>query len=177
MIITHAGKNSFKIQSGSLAILVNPHNDRAKADITIQTTVPADNLLSSEKNSITGGGEYEIQGITVTGYNSGHADNATLRTVYAIEFEQFHIGVLDDLPELPTDSDAVEHLTSLDILILPSPSVSVIKRLQPKIVVFSGVSDWKPVQKEIGQKAEQVDKLVIKHKDVPVTGPKLIVLA
>jgi hypothetical protein len=156
-------------------VLVNPPTERLKGDVILKTHLSPDAVTDLDEGVIGGAGEYEAKGITIFGF-SGNSDANTLRAAYLVEFEQFRIGILDDGTELPADDDAVEQLTEVDILILPNPTERAIKRLQPKIAILDADADWKGIEKEMGQAAEQADKLTLKIKEVPATGPKLVVL-
>ena len=37
MVITYSGNGSFRLQSGDTALLLNPENNRSKADVIIRT--------------------------------------------------------------------------------------------------------------------------------------------
>ncbi len=73
MVITHYGNGAFRMQSGDTVLLLNPGNDRLKADITLCTLVGTgtDDLLSGEGDpgaKISFPGEYEVKGIEVDGF-------------------------------------------------------------------------------------------------------------
>jgi L-ascorbate metabolism protein UlaG (beta-lactamase superfamily) len=90
--------------------------------------------------------------------------------------------------------EEVETLGEIDILILPvggntvlsaSEAVKIVNEIEPKIVIPSHykmpslIFDLDGVEKfvkEMGGKKEEMDKLVIKKKDLPEEGTKLVIL-
>ena len=80
MVITYFGNGSFRLQSGETTLLLNPDNNRLKADVTLRTLAgtATDELLShasDEGMTISFPGEYESRGIEITGLpNNGGID-------------------------------------------------------------------------------------------------------
>ncbi|MBI1961054.1 MAG: hypothetical protein HYS43_02155 [Candidatus Liptonbacteria bacterium] len=185
MVITPIEPGSFRLQSGTFSILVNPPaNSRMKGDITIRTSVPLEETGgAADGGVIVGAGEYEVQGVRISGYNTpptppagGGKVSDSIHSSYIVEIEQMRIGILDGTPDFPKDEDVVEQLTETDILIVPTPTERVIRRLQPRMAILSDGIAAKTVEREMGQMAERADKLTIKYKELPATGPKLVAL-
>src|SRR3989344_6537688 len=153
MIINSCGDGCFKIQTGGLSILTEDFSgetsSRFKADIFIRTNDNQTDFVSD--NMILGPGEYEVKGVDITGYPD---------FAYLIKVEDMKIGFLTK----PVDVDFI----SPDILFISNTSegAKIIRQLNPKIVISqSGEADI--LEKELGKKAEVLDKLVIKKKEVP----------
>lgn len=171
MIINFLGDGSFKIQTGGLTILTEPFSGelsgRLKPDIIIKTRTPAvpkPYILNPTPFVIEGPGEYEIKGITILGLPGGS---------YLLKSEEMTLGFVGPAknPELPATS-------VIDILFIPAgdAALKTIKHLEPKIVVPSA-GPVKDLMEELDQKVTPQEKLVIKKKELPAEGTKLVYLA
>jgi len=124
---------------------------RLRADIvTISHPHPGHNYLKGVKGSpkvIDGPGEYEIQGIFVTGIASYHdrrkGRDRGKNTIYLFDFEGLTVCHLGDLGQVPTQSQ-VEDLSDIDILLVPvgshttinvAEASEVISLLEPRVVI------------------------------------------
>ena len=156
MIISFGGPGNLKIQTGGTTILTEGLNGevsgRMKPDIFIRTressvlSQPKDKTPNAE-NIIHGPGEYEIKDIEITGLPD---------FVYLIKAEEIQLGLFGG--------------KDVDILFAPDTAdgVKAIQQLHPKIVISSAGS-CKELEKGLGKKAEGLDKLVIKKKEIPTT--------
>ncbi len=157
MIISLAGPGSFKIQTGGVTILTEDFNGevsgRMKPDIFIKTTNNKSTI--NAENIIYGPGEYEIKDIEISGMPD---------FVYLIKTEEMKLGFSGG--------------ENTDILFIPDTAdgAKAIRQLHPKIVI-SSTGSCKELEKEFKEKAEILEKLVIKKKEIP-TNPlsKLICL-
>ena len=66
MIVNYFGDGCFRLQSGELSLLVNPTNNRLKADVVLKTLAAPDGVPLSGAE-IAFPGEYEIKGIEIHG--------------------------------------------------------------------------------------------------------------
>jgi len=124
---------------------------RLRADIvTISHLHPGHNYLKGVKGSpkvIDGPGEYEIQGIFITGIASYHdrrkGRDRGKNTIYLFDFERLTVCHLGDLGQVPTQS-RVEDLSDIDILLVPvgshttinaAEASEVISLLEPRVVI------------------------------------------
>jgi len=124
---------------------------RLRADIvTISHPHAGHNYLKGVKDSpkvIDGPGEYEIQGIFITGIASYHdrrkGRDRGKNTIYLFDFEGLTVCHLGDLGQVPTRSQ-VEDLSDIDILLLPvgshttinaAEASEVISLLEPRVVI------------------------------------------
>ena len=203
MVINWYGEGSFKIQSGSVAIMTDPFESsvgltapRFKSDLVLKTEV--DKVYVSEKTSearnIGGPGEYEVKGVMVQGFPAAHKIMGDA-AVYRVKVEDMSLGILGPLSSAELTPDAVEALRNLEILFVPvggapamepAEAAKLVKKLEPRIVVpcffkipglkrnAEGVESF---SKALGLKAEPAEeKLTIKLKDITWQGTKLIIL-
>ena len=150
---------------------------------------------AGEEKIIRGGGEYEVQEITVQGYPlPKDSSEKFFKTAYRVIAENLKLGFLGHLSsELTTE--ATQGVQDLDILFLPAggkpflnqeAAAKLVKQLSPKIVVASffkvpglkrASADWKSLADEMSQKPELLEKLTIKKKEVAEQkGTKLVIL-
>ncbi len=205
MIINWYGEGCFKIQTGGLTLLTDPFESgtgltpaRGKNEIVLKTITawPLSGQTPQEEGQvIRGGGEYEIQGITVRGFSllKESSDNF-FKTAYKAVAENITLGFLGHLTE-GLSPEAMEELKDVDILFMPAggkpfidqeAGAKLIKQLSPKLVVASffkipGLkrqsADWKNFADEIGQKPEVSEKLTVRKKELSEQkGTKLVIL-
>ena len=195
MIITHYGKQFFKLQTGDRVIALNPIAKDSKfkvngfgADIAMITTNHSD--YNGEETVtygdrapliVKGPGEYEIAGTMIRGYGSkGQGD--LINTVYYFEFDDMRICFLGALYEGTLSTEAREAIDVVDILFVPIGGKSVIdaevaakltRTFEAKMVIpmdfgsDQNADALKTFLKEIGGKqADPVEKLTLKSKDL-----------
>lgn len=172
MVINYCGEKCFKIQSGKLSIVADPL-PRFKGDIALFTaTGGLQKEWPTAPNEVLGPGEYEIQETEIIGMP---ARNGT--TTYLVKTEEMRLGFLGEMPEAP-EPGFLDKLGEVDILFAPAEtSAKIIKQIQPKIVIpsYKKPDQLKEFIKEIGQKSEPQEKLVIKKKEL-TPGTKVVVL-
>lgn len=174
MVITYHGDRCFKIQSGKLSIVSDPL-PRFKGDIVLHTqefSTPTSKGVGApteasefpiEAGHIIGPGEYEIQETEIRGYS-----NKDGSTNYVAAVEEVRLCFLGS-PLKDWEPGLLEKFGEIDILFTPAGiEAKVIKQLQPKIVIpfYKKPDELKSFLKEIEKKAETLDKLVIKKKDL-----------
>ncbi len=177
MVINFLGNDYFKISSGGLAVLLDPENQRSLrgAALVLNTIMPAPVEVSDEGPAvISHQGEYEVQGIHVTGWSAGN-DKGVERTVYRMEMDEISFAVLGQITKEP-EPKVQEFLTDCDVLIIPAGGKSfmeaaaaakLIRQLEPSIVLISFPENPKNLLKEMGQeKCSPEEKLVFKKKDL-----------
>lgn len=195
MQIQYFGLSSFKITTKEATIITDPFDKesgltppRGAADVLIlaeknNQLYNAISGISGEPFLISDPGEYDLKGVTVTGIPLKQ-DEGRFVTVYLIEAEGLSILNLTHIREWTIDQDDLEDLGEIDILILPVGSNSVLTPklasqiahdIEPKIVIPShfATSGLKlpnekveVFTKQFGGKAEEVEKLVVKKKDL-----------
>jgi L-ascorbate metabolism protein UlaG (beta-lactamase superfamily) len=197
MIINWYGEGCFKIQTGGLTIMSDPFSSssddigsgltapRFKSDITLVTrsSFPIPYKGIEGDGVVTGPGEYEIQGIEITGTPLA-SDEKYIETAYSIRAEDMRIGFLGHVSHMPEPS-LLEAMGEIDILFIPAGgkpfieqelAAKLVKQLHPKIVIPSffkiaglkrASADAKAFLEELGQEAAPVEKLAIKKKELP----------
>lgn len=178
MIITYHGEGCFKIQSGNLSIVIDPLNDRMKPDVILKTAVPFPGR-TPDSRTITGPGEYEIEGIEIRGVQLLNESSPKLiKTAYLVTFEEIKLGFLGEAFNMP-DAETLEALGDAEILFLPvggkpylepEAAAKIVKQIEPSIVIPSFYKNLKGFYEEMGQKPEAQEKLVIKKKEVVELG-------
>ena len=136
MEINWYGHSCFRLRDRGGVVVTHPHASH--------------NYLKGVKGSpkvIDGPGEYEIQGIFITGIASYHdrrkGRDRGKNTIYLFDFEGLTVCHLGDLGQVPTRSQ-VEDLSDIDILLLPvgshttinaAEASEVISLLEPRVVI------------------------------------------
>ena len=142
MIITHHGKQFFKLQTGDRVIALNPIAKESKfktsgfgADVALITTNHPDYNGSETVTYgdrapfiISGPGEYELSGIIFRGYGSKGTDGKKdlMNAIYYFEFDGIKICFLGALYEGNISTEAREAIDDVDILFVPIGGKTVI---------------------------------------------------
>ncbi len=193
MVITYFGNGCFRLQSGETSILVNPENNRLKADITLRTlvsTAPEDAAAATSDEggglAIATPGEYEEKEIEIVGYPVAAESTAKfVKTAYAVQWEGMKFAFLGHL-STPLDASLMEELADPDVLFLPvggghflEPEVAAkaAKQLEARVIIPSFYKDAAPFLKALGVKGETMDKFVFKQKDIAENKGRAIVLS
>ncbi len=192
MVITYFGNGCFRLQSGETSVLINPENNRLKADVTLKTLI---GTASTEDAAVVGDdisglaisfpGEYEEKDIGIMGYPvAGESTDKFIKTAYSVLWEGMKFVFLGHL-STPLDATLMEELADPDVLFLPvggghflEPDVAakIAKQLEARIVIPSFFKDATPFLKALGTKGEEMDKLVFKQKDIIENKGRAIVL-
>lgn len=184
-MINYYGDGCFRLQSGDLSLLVDPNNNRLKADIVLKTLTPVGNY-SGETNEINFPGEYEVKGVEIWGWQvPQESGEKFVKSIYLVRWEGIRFAILGHITELPS-AELVENIDDADILILPvggghflSPekAARLSKQLEPALVIPSFSKDPKEFLKEMGQKGEVQEKIVFKKKDLDQEKTKVVPLS
>ena len=188
MVINYFGNSCFRLQSGETSILVNPENNRLKADVVLRTIVPTETdaaIDGTETPTISFPGEYEVKGIEILGFPiTGESTEKFLKTAYAVIWEEMKFVFLGHL-SAPIDAALAEEFGDPDVLILPvggghflEPAIAakIVKQLEARIVIPSFYKSPDEFLKALGKKAEPMDKFVFKQKDITSDKGRPIVL-
>lgn len=205
MIVSYQGVESFKVSQGDLTLAINPVSKESKqksanfgADITLITTKHPDmngreQTSRGEKESfiIDGPGEYEVKDVAVHGYLS-KGPEGKLNTIYSILFEGMNLCFLGALSDPALSPEIIESLEDIDILFVPIGGGDVLDpasayklavSLEPKAIIpmhYGQVGQKDALKlflKEGGdEKAEELEKLVVKKKDLEGKNGDIIVL-
>lgn len=188
MVVNYFGNGCFRLQSGETSILVDPENNRLKADVVLKTLqATSDEALTeaSDETTINFPGEYEVKGIEIIGFPiAGESNEKFLKTGYTILWEEMKFVFLGHLSS-PIDAKLMEEFSDPDFLILPvgggdflEPGVAakLAKQLEARIVVPSFYKNPDEFLKALGKKAETAEKFVFKKKDIATDKGRPIIL-
>jgi len=205
MIITYSGKEFFKITQGDLVVAFNPVSKSSKsgvsahfgADISLVTTNHPDyngveQLSHGDRNpfSITGPGDYEVSEIFIKGVvsNALIANKNYINTIYLLSIDSINIAFLGALSDPELSKESHEAIGEPDILFVPvggtgsfnaKQSAKLALSFEPKLIIPMDYNNesLKAFLKELGEeKAEVVDKLTLKRKDLEGKEGEVIVL-
>lgn len=210
MVITSYGISCFKVQSGDFTIAFDPPS---KTSSVKPPRFETDIVLSSHDHSlhngleelpgkktsekpflISGPGEYEISGVSVSGIASFH-DNERGKTrgqntIYMLEVEAIRLCHLGDLGQAELEAETLEAIGEVDILFVPiggedvldwEKAATVVRLLEPKIVVpmhyHRSPTTIAEFLKEFGEaKIAAETKLTLKRKDLGEEQSKIVLL-
>lgn len=192
MVINYFGNGCFRLQSGETSVLVNPENNRLKADVTLKTLVAtapeaaADGAgEKSDEVVISFAGEYEEKEIEIVGYPvPEESTEKFLKTAYALTWEGMKFVFLGHLSK-PMDATMMEEFSEPDVLFLPvggghflEPEVAakIAKQLEARVVIPSFYKDPADFVKASGKKGEEMDKFVFKQKDIAGDRGRVVIL-
>ncbi|MGH7249770.1 MAG: MBL fold metallo-hydrolase [Minisyncoccia bacterium] len=205
MIITYFGKQFFKIGQGEMVLAFNPVAKSSKtgitahfgADIALVTTNHPDyngveQLSFGEREPfiINSPGDYEIREIFIKGVlsNALIGGKKFINTIYLFSVDSINIAFLGALSDPELSKESREAINSPDILFIPigggstldaKASAKLASSLEPKLIIPMDYDDsaLKAFLKEIGEeKAEVVEKLTLKRKDLDNKEGEVIVL-
>ncbi len=194
MVLNYFGNGCFRLQSGDTSVLIDPENNRLKADLTLRTLVPAADPLApaaasaagADEATISFAGEYEIKGIEVLGFPvAGESTERFVKTAYAAQWEGMKFVFLGHLSK-PMDAALMEEFSDPDVLVLPvggghflEPEVAakIAKQLEARVIVPSFYKNPDEFLKALGKKAEKTDKFVFRQKDIAGDKGRPVVLA
>jgi L-ascorbate metabolism protein UlaG (beta-lactamase superfamily) len=205
MIITYFGRQFFKIQQGEMVLAFNPVSKSSKsgitahfgADIALVTANHPDyngleQLSHGERTpfAITGPGDYEIKEIFINGVMSNAliAGKKYINTIYIFSVDNINIVFLGALSDGEISKEAREAVSNPDILFIPiggsgqldaKGAAKFASSLEPKMIIPMDYDEasLKAFLKEIGEeKAEVLDKLTLKSKDLEGKEGEVVVL-
>ena len=187
MVINYFGGGCFRLQSGETSVLLDPQNNRLKADAVLRTLVAPENPSEDDASAvaISFPGEYEVKGVEITGFAvPAESTEKFLKTAYAMRFEGMKFVFLGHLSR-PLDAGLMEEFSDPDVLFLPTdgehflePEVAakIAKQLEAKIVIPSFYKNADSFLKALGKKGEAIEKFVFKQKDIATDKGRAIVL-
>ncbi|MDP2650840.1 MAG: MBL fold metallo-hydrolase [bacterium] len=182
-MIVNLSPPGIKCQVGDFVMIVETSADsdsgakagrpqRADLILRTKTNLPIEFPLPPE--IVAGAGEYEISGVRVKGISlDGETNGQLLRTVYSAELEGIRLSFLGELSG-DAISQALGKLGAVDILFLSvepgklkgKQIATLVKQLDPKMIIPVGDKTVKLLAEELGQKIEAHEKIVIKKKDL-----------
>ena len=207
MVITYHGGHFVKISHGDTVIAANPFGKQAKykplrfgariglVSMNHPEMNGTDNLSYGEKVPfvISGPGEYEIGGISISGFLSPKptGKEGLLNTIYTIELENMRLCLLGALSSPELSPELFEGIGEVDILFVPIAGGDVLTpsdagklavSLDAKLVIpvafeSAGDKQLKAFLKETGaEDVKPADKLTLKKKDLEGKEGDVIIL-
>jgi len=205
MIITYFGKQFLKVQQGDMVLAFNPVSKNSKSGVSahfgadlafISTNHPdyngVEQLSHGERTPfvLSGPGDYEVKEIFVKGVisNSIIGNKKYINTIYSLSVDNIKIVFLGALSDTEIPKDAREEINEPDILFIPvggkglldaKSSAKFASSLEPALVIPMDYDkeSLKSFLKEMGEeKAEVVDKLTLKRKDLEGKEGEVVVL-
>lgn len=194
MVINYFGNGCFRLQSGDTSVLVNPENNRLKADVTLKTLAATDGSGAGPAADADGkanevvipfAGEYEEKEVEIVGYPiPEESTEKFLKTAYTVTWEGMKLVFLGHLSK-PIDATLMEEFSEPDVLFLPvggghflEPDVAakIAKHLEARIVIPSFYKDPSAFLKASGKKGEEMEKFVFKPKDISGDKGRIVIL-
>jgi len=188
MVVNYFGNGCFRLQSGETSILLNPENNRLKADLILRTITPTSIEIEpdrSEAAAISFPGEYEVKGIEVVGFPiASESTEKFLKTAYAVTWEDMKFVFLGHL-SAPIDAGLMEEFADPDVLILPvggghylesAVAAKIARQLEAGIIIPSFYKNPEEFSKALGKKADIIEKFVFKKKDITGDKGRLVLL-
>lgn len=184
MIINYFGDGCFRLQSGDTSLLVDPNNNRLKADVVLKTLIAPGAPDSLAPNEISFPGEYEMKDIQVQGWPvSKESTDKFLKTVYLVKWEGLGFVFLGHISG-GLEPEIVEEFSEQDLLFIPvgehffsdEEAAKFAKKLEPAVIIPSFSKKTDSFLKALGQKTEVQDKFVFKKKDLENLKNKAVIL-
>jgi len=184
MVLNYFGDGGFRLQSGDLSLLVDPPNNRLKADIVLRTLISAEAGVS-ESSEIAFPGEYEVRGVEISGMGvDEESTDKYLKTVYLVRWDEMSFAFLGHIKNM-LSTEILEGLNEPNILFLPVggghfleavDAAKLAKKVEPNLIVPSFYKTPADFLKAMGQKGREEEKLVFKSKDIITESGKVLVL-
>ncbi len=201
MIITPLGRQAFKLQYGDLTLVTNPIAEKGEmprfgADIAL-VTLDHEHYNGSELLSrgdtqpfvIDGAGDYEVKEIFIKGAGVPvtYDKENLINTVYSLVLDGISIGFLGTLSSKELSSEAKEVVGQPDVLFVSlgselgaSETYALATTFDPGIIIpMDFQNDQKKLEqflKEAGSKAESLEKLTLKKKDLDGKEAEVVLL-
>jgi len=208
MIITYYGADFIKLQFGDVVVGIDPISKESKwksgrfsselalVSINHKDFSGTDSLSFGDKSPfiISGPGEYEVNGIAVSGFSSksSYGGGEFYNTIYLVNLEDMKICHLGALSDTALSSEVKGHLEDVDVLFVSVGGEGLLTAEQaykicvdigPKIIIpmsldNDGGKAVKAFLKEAGEPdVTPVEKLTIKKKDLEGKDGDIIVLS
>lgn len=186
------GLNCLRLEGKDCTVLLDPYGSdtglklpRSKVDVVaISSDDASAEDVSGEPFVVDIPGEYERLGAFVYGLPWKNEKTGKRATLFRVNLEDISIGHIA-AADKPLTSDVLETLEGVDVLCLPvgndalsvKDAADIVNDIEPRIVIpmdydTSGLKlkrkGPEAFLKEIGAKAESVDKLKLTKKDLPV---------
>lgn len=173
-----SGETKFKATQASL--VVQSHAGKDTNNLSAVSSEHADN--GQEVFVVSHAGEYEVQGVFVTGIDAPRKDG-TPHAIYRFDAEGMKIAFLGALDRALTAAE-VESLGPIDILILPADkelltaaqAAAIVGEVEPRIVIpsYTDGAATDSLKRELGCQSEATAKFKIVRAGLPVEDMKMV---
>ena len=173
MVITVSDSAGIRCQAGEFSLLVDsPPKRKGNLILKTRSELPIDSFISD--GTIFGPGEYEISGARVEGFGLPAESSAKeIKSVYSVKLDGIQIAFLIDISSVLPE-DVIDGLGEVDILFFSADTkkikekevVSLIKQIDPSIIIPAEDSAARMLMEEMGQKTKPEEKLTIKKGDL-----------
>jgi len=163
MVIQYLGQGELKIAQGESSI--------SFADGKLR-------IGGRDGFDIYGPGEYEVDGTFVKGIGSTGV-GGKINTIYSVLFDDIRLCHLGALVDDSLNAETKEAIGEIDVLFVPTDAPKLASALAPKIVVpmYKDKSDLHKFLKEMGEKENMQDKLLLKKKDLEGKDGEVVCLS
>jgi len=189
MVVNYFGNGAFRLQSGETTLLIDPENNRLKADVVLRTLSPAAFSASGTagipQNEFSFPGEYEAKDIEISGIAVlGESGEKFIKTVYSVTWDEINFAFLGHLSKIPS-AEILDKLNEPDVLFLPvggghflepQAAAKLVRQLEPAVVIPAFFKTPNEFLKSSGLKSEIQEKLVFKKKDLVGEKSRVVVL-
>lgn len=204
MIITHHGKQCFKVSFGDTTLAFNPISKKSKlTPVKFGSDIAFISLNHSDFNGydqvthgnkepfvVFGPGEYEFGNVTARGFGVKTIYEGVERynTIYQVRLEDINLVFLGALSDVEIDPKILGEMGDIDILFVPIGGGDVLDvpeasklavKLEAKLIIPMHYEQTalKAFLKEIGSEdLKPIEKLTIKKKDVSIMEGEVLIL-
>lgn len=174
MVITFPKNRYIRCQVSDVSVLVDPP-EGLKGNIIIKTATEVP-IHEGSFDIVQGAGEYEIEGMTVRGFQlEAESNEGTIRNAYTVKMEGLLLGFLEEVRGELSEK-VLDKIGEIDILFISvgeayldtKRAMTLIKQLDPGMVIPLGASksDILALAEGLGEKPEPTEKVVVKKKDL-----------
>ena len=174
---------SSALEAGEFKLAVDPDKDSEKNNdkisLTLRTTTKLPLSSYTPLDLIQGAGDYEVSDVKILGIPlNKESDTKSLRTAYVVTMDGMNLFFPGDV-KTDLGEDFLEDIGEVDLFFVSGEAdtkeaLTLIKNIEPKIVICGSDKNAKVLSGELGQSVEPVDKVSFKRKDIEGEGTKLI---
>jgi L-ascorbate metabolism protein UlaG (beta-lactamase superfamily) len=165
-----------------VSVLVDPQ-DNLKGTVVMHTALSLP-IKEVPFDVVQGAGEYEIEGITVRGFQlENESDATTLKTAYYAKFDDIQLAFFEQIAGAIPEK-VLDKIGEIDVLFISigegylsvSDALACVKQLTPKMVIplWKKKEDIQAFADELGAHPEPIDKVVVKKRDLNDEGTTFI---
>jgi hypothetical protein len=174
---------SSALDAGEFKLAVDPeennekNNDKVTLILKTVTKFPFSSY--TPLNLIQGAGDYEVSNVKILGIPlDKESDNKNIHTAYVVNMDDMNLFFPGDV-KADLDEDFLEDVGEIDLFFVSGEAdlketLTLIKNIEPKIVICGSDKNAKVLSGELGQSVEPMDKASFKRKDIEGEGTKLI---